>query len=150
MIEISKLYDACQNAHDKHVPAERVEAGWGKQAAAARVQLALESMDILYAHDGTLVLRVDTAPPPDSPNVRPYQDRGWCRFEEFGSSLKVDKERRSVSLSNTDRRFMVPRSPEWFKELLSRLHFTNGRADKEVHEWPSIDHVVPKQNPNNR
>ena len=37
---------------------------------------ALTNMDVLYAHDLTLVLRVDTEPPASALNDVPYKSKG--------------------------------------------------------------------------
>lgn len=72
----------------------------------ATFKAALESMELMYAHDWTGVLRVDTAAPP---GVNPYHLRGWCA--SYGEVIKT---------------------PDEFNKKLDATVFTNGHTDRAL------------------
>merc|ERR1719428_2278005 len=87
---------------------------------------ALKNMHVLYAHDHTLVLRLEAPIPETARNPTPYNIRGWCVFEKRVSSMKsITTNAVSLATATTDLT-LAPTAPGDFREELKNLKFTNG------------------------
>jgi len=107
-------------------------------------RLAMSHMYCLYAHDCTLVLRLNGDVPDfnfDSKRLQPnraaYHERGWCVFEHRVSDMKAYPQH-SISFplwlanQNAEEARNELMTVEDFRAELQLLHFTNGRTDRET------------------
>merc|ERR1719382_1098988 len=101
---------------------------------------------MLYAHERTLVLRLNGPVPQPLFDLRRYEinssayhERGWCAFEHRVSEMKALRSRLCISFpfwaaggedGFCDEGFADIMGPRDFTQELERLRFTNGRSDR--------------------
>lgn len=92
-----------------------------------RMKSALRDMDLLFAHDDTLVLRLNAPIPKSAPRSAPYSERGWCAFEHRTSLMKRVRGK-SIAFHQWREGLVEPsiphKEPLDFKDELHRLHFS--------------------------
>merc|ERR1712107_944994 len=93
---------------------------------------ALGDLDVLYANDFSLVLKVESVPD-SAENRTPYATRGWCSFETRTAGTKA-RSARTYSTAGIHSLALCPCLPEDFKKVLESKHFTNGTDSRLVVE----------------